>query len=107
MVWEPKGAWEPEVWRPRVVQHRRGPDCDGEGRGEGLNGVGAQTHTSILVGPSTPFGLMFHFFSFLIRENQFFFWFRLELFAILPFFHQVAAHCEAACTSTLSLSLSC
>ena len=44
-------------------------------------------HTSILVGLGRPFGLMFHFFSFVIHENSFFFWFRLELFAILPFFH--------------------
>ena len=56
------------------------------------------THRYLLA----PFRLMFHFFSFLIHENPLFFWFRLELFAILPFFHQTV---EACCVHTPLLSL--
>ena len=64
-------------------------------------------HFTILVGVGKPFGLMFHFCSFVIHENQPFFGFRLELSTVLPFFHQtVKASCVLQGCIHLSLTLS-
>ena len=61
--------------------------------------------TSILVGISTPLRSMLRFLPFLIYENMFF-WLRLELFTVLPVFHQtVKAGCILqGCIHFFSLS---